>query len=102
MVSIFLRSLVFNILFYILLVVWVLIGIPTYLMPRWGILWIAKNWGLTSIWLMRVICNTKVEYRGVEKIPQGPLLVAAKHQSIWEPSRCCSFSISRSISSSAN
>ncbi len=84
MVSIFLRSLVFNILFYILLVVWVLIGIPTYLMPRWGILWIAKNWGLSSIWLMRVICNTRVEYRGVEKIPQGPLLVAAKHQSIWE------------------
>lgn len=84
MVSIFLRSLVFNILFYILLVVWVIIGIPTYLMPRWGILWIAKNWGLSSIWLMRVICNTKVEYRGVEKIPRGPLLVAAKHQSIWE------------------
>ncbi|WP_315837579.1 1-acyl-sn-glycerol-3-phosphate acyltransferase [Bradyrhizobium prioriisuperbiae] len=84
MVSIFLRSLIFNILFYILLVIWVIIGIPTYLMPRWGILWIAKNWGRTSIWLMRVICNTKVEYRGVEKIPTGPLIVAAKHQSIWE------------------
>jgi 1-acyl-sn-glycerol-3-phosphate acyltransferase len=25
-----------------------------------------------------------VEYRGVEKIPQGPLLVASKHQSMWE------------------
>lgn len=84
MVSIFLRSLVFNILFYIVLVVWVIIGIPTYLMPRWGILWIAKMWGRSSIWLMRVICNTKVEYRGVEKIPAGPLIVAAKHQSIWE------------------
>ena len=26
----------------------------------------------------------RCEYRGVEKIPQGPLLVASKHQSMWE------------------
>jgi 1-acyl-sn-glycerol-3-phosphate acyltransferase len=83
-ISIFLRSLVFNILFYIVLIFWVLVGIPTFLMPRKGILFIAKSWGRSSIWLMRVICNTKVEYRGLEKIPQGPLLVASKHQSIWE------------------
>jgi 1-acyl-sn-glycerol-3-phosphate acyltransferase len=82
--SIFLRSLIFNILFYILLAFWVIVGLPTYLMPRWGILWIAKNWGRSSIWLMRLVCNTKVEYRGREKIPEGPLICAAKHQSIWE------------------
>ena len=33
---------------------------------------------------MRVICNIKVEYRGLEKIPKGPLIVASKHQSMWE------------------
>jgi 1-acyl-sn-glycerol-3-phosphate acyltransferase len=33
---------------------------------------------------MRVVCNTKVEYRGVEKIPKGSLIVASKHQSMWE------------------
>jgi 1-acyl-sn-glycerol-3-phosphate acyltransferase len=84
MISIFLRSLLFNILFYIVLALWVLAGIPTYVMPRWGILWIAKNWGRSSIWLMRLVCNTRVEYRGLDKIPDGPLIVAAKHQSIWE------------------
>jgi len=85
MVSLFLRSLVYNIVFYINLVIWILIGIPTFLMPRSGIITIAKYWGRTSIWLMRIICNTKVEYRGVEKIPKGgPLLVAPKHQSAWE------------------
>ncbi|MDR3465750.1 MAG: 1-acyl-sn-glycerol-3-phosphate acyltransferase [Xanthobacteraceae bacterium] len=82
--SIFVRSLIFNIAFYILLAFWVIVGLPTYLMPRWGILTIAKNWGRSSIWLMRLICNTKVEYRGLEKIPKGPLIVAAKHQSAWE------------------
>ena len=84
MVSIFLRSLVFNVLFYLGLVFWVIVGIPTFLMPRWGIVTIAQCWARSSIWLMRVICNTKVEYRGLEKIPKGPLIVASKHQSMWE------------------
>lgn len=84
MLSIFLRSLLFNVLFYVLLVFWVIVGLPTYLMPRWGTLWIAKNWGRSSIWLMRVICNIRVEIRGAEKIPAGPLIVASKHQSMWE------------------
>lgn len=84
MVSVFVRSLIYNVLFYLNLAFWVLLGLPTYAMPRWGIIWIAKNWGKTSIWLMRIVCNTRVEYRGLEKIPQGPLLAAAKHQSAWE------------------
>ncbi len=84
MVAIFLRSLVFNVLFYIGLVFWILVGIPTFLMPRWGIVTIAQLWARSSIWMMRLICNIKVEYRGVEKIPPGPLIVASKHQSMWE------------------
>ncbi len=84
MVLIFLRSLVFNVLFYALLIFWLLLAIPTFLMPRRAILTVAEWWAKSSIVLMRVICGTKVEYRGVEKIPKGPLIVASKHQSMWE------------------
>ena len=84
MVLIFLRSLVYNVLFYLLLVFWLIVAIPTYLMPRWAIMAIAKYWARSSIVLLRVICNTRVEYRGLEKIPKGPLVVASKHQSTWE------------------
>src|SRR5437764_9868022 len=84
MISIFLRSLVYNVLFYLVLVFWMLVGIPTYAMPRWGIMNIAKYWARSSIWLLRAICGIKVEYRGLEKIPEGPLIVASKHQSMWE------------------
>src|SRR5579864_5176907 len=84
MVLIFLRSLVFNVLFYLMLVLWQIVAIPTFLMPRWAILNIAKYWARSSIWLLRVICNTRVEFRGVDKIPSGPLIVASKHQSMWE------------------
>jgi len=34
MVLIFLRSLVFNILFYIVFLLWATIAVPTFLMPR--------------------------------------------------------------------
>src|ERR1035441_4785726 len=84
MVSIFLRSLVYNVLFYALLVFWLLVAIPTYLMPPRAFMAVAKAWARSSVWLMRVICNTRVEYRGLEKIPDGPLIVASKHQSMWE------------------
>lgn len=84
MVSVFLRSLLYNIVFYLNLVFWVLLGLPTYLMSHKGIIWIATNWGKTSIWWMRIICNTKVEYRGLHHISKGPLIAASKHQSAWE------------------
>src|SRR6266513_403288 len=84
MISIFFLSLVYNVLFYLVLVFWMLVGIPTYAMPRWAIMNIARYWARSSIWMLRVICNVKVEYRGLEKIPKGPLIVASKHQSMWE------------------
>ena len=84
MLLIFLRSLVYNVLFYLMLGFWIIVAIPTFVMPRSSIMSIARAWARSSIWLLRVVCNVKVEYRGLEKIPNGPLLVASKHQSMWE------------------
>ena len=38
----------------------------------------------SSVWLLDKICGMKVEYRGVENIPPGAVLLAAKHQSFLE------------------
>jgi 1-acyl-sn-glycerol-3-phosphate acyltransferase len=84
MVLIFLRSLVYNVLFYALLVVWLIVAIPTFVMRRSAIITLARLWSRQSTWLLRAVCNVKVEFRGVEKIPIGPLVVASKHQSMWE------------------
>src|ERR1700742_3867769 len=84
MISIFLRSLIYNVLFYLVLIFWLIVAIPTLVMSRTAIMKIAKLWSRQSTWLLRVVCNVKVEYRGLEKIPKGPLLVASKHQSMWE------------------
>jgi 1-acyl-sn-glycerol-3-phosphate acyltransferase len=79
-----LRSVAFNLLFYLNLILHVVVAIPTYALPRRAFMAMAKSWGHTSNWLLRVVAGTKVELRGVEKIPPGALLVAAKHQSVWE------------------
>jgi 1-acyl-sn-glycerol-3-phosphate acyltransferase len=79
-----LRSLLFNLLFYLNLVILLIAAIPTLVMPRRAILWVAKLWGRSTLWLLRTVCGIGVEWRGLEKIPSGGILIAAKHQSTWE------------------
>jgi len=79
-----LRSVAFNILFNLNLLAHVIVAIPTFALPRRAFMAIARSWGRTTNWLLGAVTDTKVEYRGVGKIPSGPLLVAAKHQSVWE------------------
>ncbi len=78
------RSVCFNVLFYLNLTVQLIAALPTLVMPRRGIVEVARFWAGTNLWLLRVVCGTSVEFRGLEKIPPGPLLVASKHQSLWE------------------
>ena len=78
-----LRSVAYNALFYLNLILHILIAIPTFLLPRRAFMTIAKSWGRTSNALLAV-AGISVELRGREKIPPGALLVASKHQSFWE------------------
>jgi 1-acyl-sn-glycerol-3-phosphate acyltransferase len=84
MVSIFLRSLAFNVLFYLTMAVWIVAALPTFVMPRAVLVRMVKAWGRWNIWLMRVICGTRVKILGTGRIPKGPLIIASKHQSMWE------------------
>ena len=78
------RSILFNILFYLNLVLLLLAALVTLVLPRRAVLKMAELWGRVSVWLLRVVCGTKVELRGLENLPKGALIVAAKHQSTWE------------------
>jgi 1-acyl-sn-glycerol-3-phosphate acyltransferase len=82
-VSIVVRSIAFNVLFYLNTAVWLLIALPTFFMSYRGILAVAKAWGRCNLVLLRV-AGIDYEIRGREKIPPGALIVAAKHQSAWE------------------
>ena len=80
----FLRSLIFNIAFYILLFGLVVFGAPVMFFGRHGVFALARTWARATIWLQRVICGVHVEFRGVEHVPKGAFILAAKHQSVWE------------------
>ena len=79
-----LRSIVFNVAFYLVLFVYLIAALPTLVMPRGALLWLVKNWSAVNLWMLRVICGLACEFRGIEKIPPGAVLVASKHQSLWE------------------
>jgi 1-acyl-sn-glycerol-3-phosphate acyltransferase len=79
-----LRSILFNILFYLNLLFYFIAAIPTFLLPYRAIVAFAQAWGRTNLWLLRTVCGIDVAWTGLEKIPAGPLIVASKHQSLWE------------------
>jgi 1-acyl-sn-glycerol-3-phosphate acyltransferase len=78
------RSLLFNILFYLNVIVLMIVALPTLILPYRFLRPFIRSYSRTSLWLLRVICGTKVEWRGAEKIPKGACIVACKHQSLWE------------------
>lgn len=81
---ILLRSLAFNLLFYLNTALWLIIALPTFFMSYRAILAVAKAWGRSNLVLLRAVAGIDCEIRGREKIPPGALIVAAKHQSAWE------------------
>ena len=80
----FLRSLLFQIVYYTNLGFWMLLWLPALVMPRRATLELGRQWGRTSLWWLEVICGLKHEFRGMENIPKGQIIVACKHQSVWE------------------
>jgi 1-acyl-sn-glycerol-3-phosphate acyltransferase len=82
--SILVRSILFNILFYVNLTVHMIAALPTLALPYPALRVFIRSYARTSLWLLRVVCGTKVEWRGAEKLPKGACIVACKHQSAWE------------------
>ena len=58
MALIFLRSLIYSVLFYSLLVIWLIVAIPTFVMPRAAIMRVARIWSRQNTWLLRIISVT--------------------------------------------
>ena len=57
---------------------------PSFLLPRPVTLIGIKLWASGARWGLRWICGVKTEIRGMENLPEGPCLVASKHQSMYD------------------
>ncbi len=84
MTSLWLRSFLFNVGWYAGTTVIAIVGAPILLMPRrfvvaWSLFWIDF-----CLWWLRLTCRLTHRVRGLENLPDGPVILACKHQSSWE------------------
>ena len=79
-----LRSLVFQLLFFLNTIGLMIIWLPAMPMRRQINQELGRTWGRTTLWLLDKICGLRIDWRGLENIPKGAVIVACKHQSIWE------------------
>lgn len=82
---ILIRSILFNICFYIITALVCILFIPALLLPREVILWITRLWLAIIDFLEKYVLGLTFEVRGKEFLPSsGSYIVAAKHQSAYE------------------
>jgi 1-acyl-sn-glycerol-3-phosphate acyltransferase len=81
----FIRSLIFNVVFVLNNVVWFVACLPALLLPRKTFFRVILHpWCWTNLKLHSWICGVRMEFRGLENLPSGGYMVASKHQSAWE------------------
>ena len=77
-----LRSTFFNLSFWLMSIIMCIAATPLFLMPRGWTVRAMNLWSRLTMFLLRVCAGTRYEVRG--RIPEGAVLIAAKHQSMWD------------------
>jgi 1-acyl-sn-glycerol-3-phosphate acyltransferase len=65
----------------------VMVGVfcsPFLLGPRAWAMKVIRAWAQIELWGLKVICGTRIEFRGLEYMPKGSGLVAGKHLSMLD------------------
>jgi len=81
---ILLRSLIFNLAFFLWAIVLGTLGLPLLLFPRRAAVVLGRLWSSGSVWLLRHIVGLEYELRGRDRVPRAACIVAIKHQSAWD------------------
>ena len=78
------RSLVYAAVFYLTTALFLVLGAWLLIGPRTFAMKALTLHSRVCIWLLKVICGTGLEVRGLDKLPKSACLVVAKHQSAWD------------------
>ncbi len=79
-----LRSIAFNILFFSVTAAIAIALLPLLLFPERLVRKVLQRWTGLLVALTKWVAGVDYEVRGLENLPPGPVIVAAKHQSAWE------------------
>lgn len=78
------RSVLFVIWIYLTMAFLAFLFLPGMLVSRRFAVWAVKFWMKNVRWSLRVIARVETEIRGEENVPDGPLIWASKHQSMYD------------------
>jgi 1-acyl-sn-glycerol-3-phosphate acyltransferase len=79
-----LRSILFNLSYLLWSVIMHIVCLPLLLAPEAWVWKAAHLWIDGTLFLLRLTCGLGHRELGVEHLPKGPAIIAAKHQSAWE------------------
>lgn len=81
----YIRSILFNLFYFIWTFCLSFIGCLTAPLPRKAIMGIAKFWSVTTMKAMEVLIGLKYRVEGIENLPENSaFIIASKHQSAFE------------------
>lgn len=78
----FLRSALFMAWFLILTLVMAILFLPLLAAPRKATVRMARGWARATLWGLRIFAG--IGERRIGKVPEGGVLVASKHMSMWD------------------
>ncbi|MBD5397952.1 1-acyl-sn-glycerol-3-phosphate acyltransferase [bacterium] len=82
---IYIRSIIFNILFFTITAFFTLLATIALIFPKKASIKISYWWSFTILTLLKYICQITYNVKGQENIPQNQnVIFASKHQSAWE------------------
>jgi 1-acyl-sn-glycerol-3-phosphate acyltransferase len=79
-----LRSLLFNVVMLVSVVIYAPLMLPTALLPfplRYRII---SQWARFQVFLLKILCGLDYRVEGLEHLPAGAAVIMSKHQSAWE------------------
>ncbi|MGH6828557.1 MAG: lysophospholipid acyltransferase family protein, partial [Rhizomicrobium sp.] len=79
---IFLRSVLFMAWFLAVTAAMSIVFLPLLALPRKASVWMARHWAGATLWGLRRFAGLGERLEGTA--PKGPVLVAAKHMSMWD------------------
>ncbi len=80
----FLRSLVFTLLIILATVVWAPLCFLSAPLPYRQRYYWTSRWNVFVIWAAKTVCGIRYQVKGLENLPDRPVILLSKHQSAWE------------------
>jgi 1-acyl-sn-glycerol-3-phosphate acyltransferase len=82
--TLFLRSVLFFAIMVAVTVPWACVCMLVSPLPYEKRYFVTSRWNVFIVWLARVLCGIRYQFKGYENLPDAPAILLCKHQSAWE------------------